>query len=110
MRRVLLVERAEEPQVLAHGEEILQRRGLELDADALAVTRVERLAAIADAAGAWLEDALEHLDRGRLAGAVRTEQSEALSFAHGEGHAVDRANPCLSRLAVVLGELDRFED
>jgi hypothetical protein len=96
------VQPAEQRERLAHGQELLQRGLLELDPRFLAEARAERLAAVQHEAGRWPGHAFHHLDGRRLAGAVWSEQAEALPFRNRERHAVDRAH------AGVL--LDEFAD
>ena len=80
------VEAAKQRNGLAHGEEVLQRGFLEENAGFLAKARTEGLTAVAHFAGGRRQDALHDLDRGGLAGAVRTEQAEADAFGHAERH------------------------
>src|SRR5262249_9193469 len=37
----------------------------------------------------WVQDARQHLERGRLAGAVRSDERDPLAGRDGEGHVVD---------------------
>ena len=57
----------------------------------------------ANAPGRGHEDPGEHLDRGRLAGAVRAEVAEELALLHGERDPVDRVDdPALAAHAALL--------
>ena len=98
------VQAREQGERLAHRQEVLERRLLELDAGLRAKLRAERLAAIQHLAGRRLRDALHHLDGRGLAGAVRAEQPEALSFGDRERNAVDGAHA-----GILLDEFADFE-
>ena len=81
-----------EAQALADGEVELRRGLLQDDAEAVApaAAGVARVGAEhLDVAGGGVAEALEHLDGGRLAGAVRAEQGEDLAARHVEVDAAD---------------------
>jgi hypothetical protein len=86
------VEAPEHRKRLAHGQEVLQRGLLELDAGLGTEARPERGAAIERDARGRGRDALHDLDRRRLAGAVRAEQSEAGPLGDRERDAVHGAH------------------
>jgi len=88
-RRAVVVQRVEEAEVLAHGQEILQRGVLELDADPLAVVRVQRAAAVADFARRGPHQPFEHFHGGALAGTVGPEQAQAAALLDVEADAID---------------------
>ncbi len=98
------VQAREQRERLAHRQEVLEGRLLELDPGLRAKLRAERLAAIQHLAGRRLRDALHHLHGRGLAGAIRAEQSEALSFRDGERNAIDRAHA-----GILLDEFAYFE-
>ena len=83
---------AEEAKRLAHGQEILQCRLLELDSRFVPEARAERLAVIEDFTRRLLRDSFHHLDGRRLARAIWPEKTEALSFLDRERHAVHGAH------------------
>ena len=62
------------------------------------------LAEVADGAAGRQRDADEHLHRGRLAGAVWSEQSDDLALRHAEAHAIDGP-----KRAVQFGEVADLE-
>ena len=80
-----LVVAAEDLEALADGQVRVERRGLEDDTDAARATPSGACAGSSaehlDLAAVALAVALEDLDRGRLAGAVRAEQAEHLAGA-----------------------------
>src|SRR5262249_23480054 len=82
------VERSKKRQGLGDRELLAQLRLLQLDSEARAKRAVAALApSLAehlDVAFVGQRESLENLDRGRLAGAVGTEQAEALAPAHVE--------------------------
>ncbi len=93
--RAELVEAAEHPEVLAAGQVLVDGRVLAREADQLP----HRLRVAGDvepgdarAAGVGAEKRREDPDRGRLAGAVRPEQSQHRSLLHLEVDAVERAH------------------
>ena len=101
------IQRAEQIEELAHGEMILERRVLELDTGLFAKRGADRRAAIENLSGVRLQDALKHLNCGRLARAVGTEQAEARALAHRQRqpvHGVGRG------LRISLDQTTRFED
>ena len=94
-----LVVGGEEPQVLEHGQVREEVAALRHDAEATApgVRRARGiLAEHRHVAGVALAVALEDLDRGRLAGAVRAEQAEHLAGGDREGDAADGSGPAAS--------------
>ena len=104
----LRVEAAEQVDQLDDGQVGIQRGGLELDADAL--LELDRVAPRVDAehgdlAAVGLVEALEDLDRRRLAGAVGPEQAEDLAAADLEVDAVDGLD-----LAVALAQAGDADD
>ena len=96
-RRAAVVERPEQRDDLFDGELVAELRLLELDTEPLPQRVVVGAPAHAedlDVAGVRLDQAFEDLDGGRLAGAVRPEQAEALPCPHLEieaGHGDDVA-------------------
>ena len=102
------VEAAEQVQDLDHRQLGVQLGGLEGHPDPLleGVGLTDRVdAKDLERAAIRLAQALEHLDRGRLAGAVRTEQPEHLAAADLEGDAVDGVD-----VAVVLANVADADD
>src|SRR5215469_6856235 len=87
------VDEAEEPEVLRDREVARKRRihgrevGVRQGASALAC---EIDTSNAHAAGAWAQHAEDHVDGGRLAGAVRAEESHYLVAMHIERYPLDR--------------------
>ena len=71
------IEVLEQPQGLAHGQEFLERRDLELDARFSPERRTHRRAFVQSGAGVASLDAFDDLDQRGLARAVRSEQTEA---------------------------------
>ncbi len=91
-RAAAMIERPEEPQRLFDGQLLRQLRLLQLDAEPLtqlalgvAPPQPENL----HVAGVGREQAFEDLDGGRLAGAVRAQESEALTTINRERETVD---------------------
>ena len=87
----MLEEAAEQIEQLGHGQARIQRDALELDADTL----LDRLWMVANIeaehlnrAGLGRSQALENLDRRRLAGAVRAQHAEDFAACDLEAHAV----------------------
>src|SRR5690348_11568091 len=76
-RQPVVVQSAEQADALAHREEILQCSLLEEDARLLPEATAERLAPVAHLARARWEDSLHDLDRGGLAGTIRSQEAEA---------------------------------
>ena len=98
-----LVVAGEQAQALDDAQRLVHRRGLEDDADPLAplAARVRRVdSQHLDLARVALAVALEDLDRGRLARAVRAEQAEDLAALDLEADPADRLE-----LAVRLAEV-----
>ncbi len=87
----LRIQATEHRKRLAHGQEILERRLLELDAGLGAKSRAQWFAAIEHAPGSRHSDAFHDLHCCRLAGAIRSEQAEADALWDLERHAVDGA-------------------
>ena len=54
----------------------------------------------------WANQPEEHLDRGRLAGAIRAEEAEDLARLDAERQSLDRHSPTRELLAQIMG-LDR---
>ena len=87
-----VVERSEQAERLLDGQLVGELRLLQLDAEALPQLRVVRPPAQPEhlhLARIGLQEPFEDLDRGGLAGAVRTEQSEAFAALHSQRQAVD---------------------
>lgn len=104
-RQAAGVQAAEELEVFAHGEEILQRRRLELDARLIAETRALRFTLVQDVAGGGFGDALHHFNGGGLARPVGPQQAEADALAHGEIHAIDGFDA-----GIMLAQVADFEN
>ncbi len=102
-----VVEQPEQGQVLQDRKVARQRR-----VDRREVRALERAGAVAreidafdrDRARARLEHAQDHVDRRRLAGAVRAEQADDLVAAHRERDAVDRDGRGIALRKVANGE------
>ena len=99
------VEAGEQPQGIAHRQEILQRRVLELDADARAVVGTAGGSVEQDLAAVRGEDPLQQLDGGGLARPVRAEQAETAAGGNGKAEPVHRLDA-----GEVLDEIDDFND
>ena len=87
-----VVERSEKPEGFLDRQLVGELRLLELHAEALPQLSLVGLPVVAkhlDVATIGREQPFEDLDRRRLAGAVRTEQTEALAATHLERQAVD---------------------
>src|SRR6185436_20942474 len=83
------VDAGEELEVLPHGQVVVEGEPLGHVADALADVLRAEVAALArqpDLAAAGIEQAAQHLDGGRLAGAVRAEQAVDLAVPDLEAH------------------------
>ena len=103
-----VVERGEGVQLLAGGQPLEERRGLELHPDPRQqrpVARPRRLPEHADRPGVRLAEPLDHLERRRLAGPVGAEDAEELTLGHLEAHAVD--SPELPVRLRQVADLDR---
>ena len=88
----LEIEPGEEFEQLLRRQHVEERRGLELDADPgldPARVRPDALAEDGDLAGVGLAQALDHLERGGLSGAVRPQDPEHLAALDRERDAVD---------------------
>ena len=99
------VEAGEQTQGIAHRQEILQRRVLELDADAGAIIRAARGAVKQDPAAVRSEDPLQQLDGRGLARPVRAEQAETAAGGNGKAEPVHRLDA-----GEVLDEIDDLDD
>ena len=87
------VEAGEGLETLAHGLEVLERGGLELDPDQFPIPLVQGSAAKQHLARGRLVDPLQDLERRGLAGPIGTEQAEALAAQDLKTQAVDRPHP-----------------
>ena len=85
------VEVLEQPQRFPHGQKLLERRDLELDARFLAEPRADRRALVKRLAGIGPQDALDDLDERGFARAVRAKEAEADALFDGQTHAVHGA-------------------
>ncbi len=104
------VERREQVEELARGEVLEERRGLQLHADpALDPRRVrpDRPAQDRRAPGVWHGQPLDHLERRRLAGAVRPEDPERLARRDRERHVTYRVHVAEALLEVLGDERRR---
>jgi hypothetical protein len=104
-RQPVVVQPAEQTDALAHREEILQCRLLEEDARLFPEAAARRLAPVADLARGRREDSLHDLDRGGLAGTIRSQKAEA----DARGDAERDAGDCGSG-GVHLDEVADLED
>jgi len=103
----------EEPERLAPGEEVVPGRVLREVADAAlrGAARDRRVEDEGLAAGR-VDEAHQHLDGGRLAGAVRADEPEDLALLHRQCHVVDRRHAApphdadVERLREPLGAQD----
>ena len=99
------IEAGEQAQGVAHRQKILQRRVLELDADAGAIVGAAGGAMKQDLAAVRGEDPLEQLYGGGLARPVRAEQAETATGGNGKAESVHRPDT-----GKVLDEIDDFDD
>ena len=93
MRRRHAVDAGEEVEVLVDGEIVVERELLRHVPDLAPHARRAQAAALAgqlDESRARLDEAAQHLDRRRLAGAVGAEEAVDLTVAHREVHALRR--------------------
>jgi hypothetical protein len=86
------IEGGEHVQGFGHGLKVLEGGGLKLDADGLAIGRVQGPAPVANIAGGRRLDTLQHLQGRGLAGPVGTQKPETAARGNGKAHPIHGAH------------------